>query len=913
MQLFQPPVLFLCVGICTSTLSAQDRQITGRLLDAQNGQPVAGVSVGDPDFPGQTLSDSEGRFALAFSGDSLLLTFSGPGYRVKTYPLGPGLPDTLELGEVRMRPELDQEAEQDVATLSEPLPDEDLDTGMPLLQAGRDLFLGRVAFDFSAGYFRARGLDSRESDVFLNGVPMNRAYDGRVAWSSWGGLTDIGRHSDQSYGWAFSVNAFGGLLGSTEIRAAPSALRPGIRLTTSFGNRSYQFRQMATYNTGMNRKGLGVLLSLSNRLGATGYIAGTPFESQAGYAALEWQPDRANTWLVAGVFSHTRRGMSSPLTEELASLKGSRYNPNWGWHEGKVRSSRQRTEAEPMLMFLYSHQTQRVNWAVAAGYQWGVRMRSRLASFGAPNPDPAYYRNLPSFYYNSPLGANYRNTSLSAASFRDAPQIDWEALYRTNRGRSEAGRAFYILHGDEERGRRLHLRTTVSYRFAKPWSLQAALRYSSESLDFCGRLLDLLGADYHEDRDPFSNTLNDVDGALQKAAGDRIGYHYNLKALLWDGFLQARWEKGSWDAWASVRAGSSRTGRTGFFRNERYPAQAGRPGGEAPKKRLDLKAGLGYRLSGHQWVYGYFAHRSRPPLLRDVFTDAREHGRLFPMDDPETATGGSADLYFRHPWLKGRISAYYLRLAGARSIRSYFAETGYGAAFMREVTGDIASLHRGVETGLEIRINPSVALTLAGAGGAFTYSGNPRTWLYYYGGTDDREHLPENGVLSPGSPQLAGLHLARGPEWAASAGLSYRDPAFWWVDLRANYLGSSYEDLAVLRYSGDFALQAGTALQDPGAQADAIGELRAQRPLPSYYLLNLSVGKSWLRGRHYVSVFAGLNNLFDQISRTGGYQQGRLATYSGLAEDSRSGHPSFGTRYWYGAGRTFFLNISWSF
>ena len=100
-----------------------------------------------------------------------------------------------------------------------------------------------------------------------------------------------------------------------------------------------------------------------------------------------------------------------------------------------------------------------------------------------------------------------------------------------------------------------------------------------------------------------------------------------------------------------------------------------------------------------------------------------------------------------------------------------------------------------------------------------------------------------------------------------------------------------------------------TCCPAPGSQTRP----HSQGPLLTSGPRSLSLGKSWLKGRHYVSLFAGFNNLFDLISRTGGYQQGRLATFSGLSEDARSGHPSFGPRYWFGTGRTYFLNISWSF
>ena len=43
--------------------------------------------------------------------------------------------------------------------------------------------------------------------------------------------------------------------------------------------------------------------------------------------------------------------------------------------------------------------------------------------------------------------------------------------------------------------------------------------------------------------------------------------------------------------------------------------------------------------------------------------------------------------------------------------------------------------------------------------------------------------------------------------------------------------------------------------------------------------------------------------------KTGGFEQSRKATYPDLAADQANGTPSFGSKYFYGYGRTYFVNF----
>ena len=63
----------------------------------------------------------------------------------------------------------------------------------------------------------------------------------------------------------------------------------------------------------------------------------------------------------------------------------------------------------------------------------------------------------------------------------------------------------------------------------------------------------------------------------------------------------------------------------------------------------------------------------------------------------------------------------------------------------------------------------------------------------------------------------------------------------------------------------------------------------------------------------YISIFERINNAFDNVFRTGGYEQSRNGNFGQLQQDNLSGKPSFAPKYWYGYGRTFFLNFAYSF
>jgi hypothetical protein len=98
-----------------------------------------------------------------------------------------------------------------------------------------------------------------------------------------------------------------------------------------------------------------------------------------------------------------------------------------------------------------------------------------------------------------------------------------------------------------------------------------------------------------------------------------------------------------------------------------------------------------------------------------------------------------------------------------------------------------------------------------------------------------------------------------------------------------------------------------------------VDQLLKQEKFDPFTLINITGGKSWKIGNQTFGFFATINNIFDVTYKTGGFEQARNSSFRQLNQDS--GHidpstnqyvshtPSFGPKYFYGFGRTYFLNL----
>ena len=124
-----------------------------------------------------------------------------------------------------------------------------------------------------------------------------------------------------------------------------------------------------------------------------------------------------------------------------------------------------------------------------------------------------------------------------------------------------------------------------------------------------------------------------------------------------------------------------------------------------------------------------------------------------------------------------------------------------------------------------------------------------------------------------------------------------------------NYLADSYISVSNIIRTQNFVTNPSTGLSYDGATSESVAKALKQQKLSDITLVNISGGKSWRVDKTTIGFFASINNAFNYIYKTGGFEQSRKANFADYQTDNAYGSPAFGPKYFYGFGRNYFLNL----
>jgi hypothetical protein len=908
--------------ICFSTISgfAQQTTVQGVVKDSQTLEPMSEVVVEIEGSILSTTTNQQGEFS--FSADvpdgnqTLILTKTN--YLNLYYPIVITSGELVNMGELFL--ELDNENDElFTITLSDDELNDDTsgaDNISGLLSASQDIFQRAAAFEFSPSFFRLRGLNTDNGTVLMNGIEMNKIFDGRPQWSNWGGMNDVLRSQELSNGLAPSPYNFGGLLGSTNINLRASNYRSGGRITYSSSNRSYTNRLMATYASGMLDGGWAYAFTLGRRWGDEGFQDGTFYDANSFFVSVEKKLNDKHSLNLVGFYTPNRRGKSSPNTQEVFDLKGITYNEYWGWHDGEKRNSRIRRIAEPVIMLNHywdiSDKTS-VNTNVA--YQFGELGNSRLDYAGGANPSPAYYQGLPSYFLADDDGPDFSGAYIAQQSFQNGGQVDWDRIYDSNLTNNINGDyAAYVLYEDRSDDKQFTANTILESSLNDNLTLNAAINYKRLKSRNFAEIIDMLGSNTgYLNVDSFDQVQFDLQNPdLVVGEGDNFRYNYNIEANVLSGFAQAQFKYNKVDFFLAGSYTATEYQREGLYQTETYANNSFGKGRKLSFGGIGAKGGFTYKYSGKHIFNINAGYITKAPSIRNTYTNSRENhaivGDITGIDiTEEKITSFDANYIFRSSTVKARLTGYYTQMQDANEISFYFADgisgVDQGTAFVQEILQGIDKSHMGIEFGMEAQVTPTIKLTGVASIGQFTYDNNPNLVLT---SSDFVEGL------NFGESNLKDYRIAAGPQQAASIGFEYRDPNYWWFGTTANFFSNTYIDVSPLTRTQNFYLDT-DGLPFNNYEPELARELLRQERFDDYMVVNAIGGKSWKIGDKYISLFVSLNNIFDQKFKSGGFEQGRSANYQSLQEDSQNQKRVFGPKYWYGRGPTYFLNLNYRF
>ena len=937
------------VYISGTILHAQEAVIKGRLVDTYSSEVITDVQIHILSSNIETKTDMKGLFALIgsdFPKGEQILVVSKLNYITQCIPITIQNGAIIYLDPIIMDIDLTElESQIGLINLSDSELDGDLGVSATnvsgLLQASKDTFLNAAAFDFSTTFFRPRGLDNANGKVLINGIEMNKQFNGRPQWGVWGGLNDVQRNRAFTMGLKANDYTFGGLAGTTNMVMRASKYRKSGRVSFAAANRSYKGRIMASYHSGVSKKGWAYSFLVSKRFGNEGFIDGTLYDANSFFASVEKIINENHSLNFTSFYTPNQRGRSTAITQEVKNLRGIRYNPNWGYQNGEFRNSRVRNIREPVFMLNhYWKINKKMNLNTNASYQTGSIGNTRvdnggthLIEFngqeaylgGGKNPLGNYYQRLPSYFLQdpNPTEGDFQNAYLAGQELVTNGQLDWESLYRANAiSVSTGGNSIYAIQEDRIDDTQFTVNTIFYAQIADKILFNANIIYRNLKSENFSELKDLLGGTGFLDVDFFAEgedgevTIEVGDIAQTDLRnrnriakeGDRYKYNYEINSEVLSGFAQTQFKYNRVDFYIGASVSNTNYQRNGLFENGNYPGNESFGKGEKQSfTNYGIKAGATYKVTGKHLIDLNLGYLSKAPTIRNTFTNARQNNAITIGLESEKIQNVDIGYIFRSAIVKARITGFYSNFKGGSDLGFYFTEniSGLGLeqdAFIQEVMTNVEKQYIGGELGIEAQVTPTIKLKGAASMGQYTYSNSPNLYI-----TSDDLKGPVS--FGNGTTKLKNYHVAGGPERAYQLGIEYRDPKFWWVGLTTNYYSNAYLDINNLarsdNFSSDFDGQPFNNY-DPGVAK----ELLKQEKFDDYFLVNITGGKSWKIKQYYIGFFVSINNALDQEYVTGGFEQGRKSNYRDVKEDkSRENGSVFGPRYFFGTGATYYVNV----
>jgi len=910
-------IVFTAIVWLCCTINATSQTVTslkGKIINATTEKPLKGVLVKIESSTLLVKTNDIGEFNLKdLPLGNQVLEISFKGYESQKLPITIIKNEVLNVGIIFLYPSVSEF--QEISSIS--LTDDDLlndgerssDYIAGLFQSSKDAYLKAAAFSFGQVWFKVRGYDSSYGTISINNIEMNKLYDGRPQWSDWGGLNDAFRNQEFSNGLAASENTFGGILGTTNFSTRASDYQKVNKISLSSTNKSYTGRVMATYASGLNKNNWALVVSGSRRIANEGYLEGTSYNAWAAFLAAEKKLNSHHSFNLTAFIAPNRRGKSSPNTQEVYDLKGYTYNAYWGEQAGDKRNSRMKEIIEPVVMLSHFFNKKNTTLKTSLAFQFGHIGNSRLGYFNAPNPDPTYWKYLPSSYVRFEDNLDYANAYLAEQELLQNGQINWSDLFEVN---TNNGNSLYYLYEDRVDDSQLTFNSTLHKTLTENINLNVGVSYKNLTSNNYGNMIDLLGGNGFIDLDQYAegeaqqNNLLNPNNVVD--VGDKFQYNYTINASVASAFAQLQFTKRKLDYFVGLNIKNTNYQREGLFQNGTYATNSLGKSEKLTFTDFSIKSGVTYKFTGRHLVTVNGAFLSNAPTIRTSFSNSRVNNSITPDLTSEKIISGDVSYVFRSSKLQTRITTYYTKFSDAIQTSFFFAEglLGDQADFVNEIITGVDKKNIGAELSFEYQVLPTIKLLGAAGFGQFTYDNNPQLYLQSESFTDENSNF--------GTAYLKNYRISGTPQRAYSLGFEYRDPNFWWFQANANLLSNNYLDISPLLRTNNFYSDANgipfidneTGVEVTQEQVDA---LLTQEKFEDAFLVNLVGGKSWLINHKFVGFFLGINNVLGEVFKTGGFEQSRNANYPELKQDKQLEKPIFGPKYWYGNNTSYYLNL----
>lgn len=814
-------------------------------------------------------------------------------------------------------------------TMTESQLGEDDDMTNDVIQVGSssNVYTSNINYAWSAARFKFRALDNKYNDVYINGLQVNNAENGRFQFSNIGGINDATRNRDAVNPFEDNTFSMSSLGGSTNYDFRAGSMAAGQKITLSGCNRNYTLRAMYSYGSGWTRKGWAVFGTIGYRWANmnTAYVDGTFYNSLSYFLAVQKKWGEKHMLNLATWANPTERAQQGASTDEAYWLANDRqYNPYWGYQDGRKRASRIVNDFAPSVLLTWDFKIKdNIKLVTSAFFKYQKYSSSKL-NYSGTNPAPDYWKSFPSYYYDVwDTGTGDKDYDAWSDAYdywtsgTYARQIKFDDLYfaNTQLNKSKSDAIYYIQdrHNDQMT---LGLSSNFNWNIDKTSKLSAGIQLNTNTGYHYQTMNDLLGGEYFHNVNTYAiGTYPDTDPRVQYDLnhpnkriyeGDRFGYDYDIYVQKFNAYTQYSKDKGSCHSFITGRIGGTRMWRDGHMRNGLFADNSYGKSGIGGFLDGGFKMGSTVNLGkGHAVTMGV-GMEAKAPHAKDAFINPEMCNDFVINLRNQKIVSAELEYAINNSWLRLNLNGYFYHSYHGTEWQCYFDDNE--ASFTYVSMSNITKNAYGVELGAKFKITSSFDIVALG-----TYSDTK-----YVGETDVNYMLSNKGTMQYSRCYMDGVREGGTPLAAASLALNYRIKG-WFLNLTGNYYDRIYLSATpVTRLESVYELWQKNNYRD--AYIDNNGRYRCDNVQQARgnggFMLDASIGKQFRVAKRPLSVNLQLCNITNNTGiTTGGYEQSR-SNYSVGADGTISGRTynfEKNPKKFYAQGFNFMLNVNYRF
>ncbi len=815
---------FLWAVLLAQQLTAQ-YLVSGKVIDAQSQQPLAGAQIIVAGNSSGTVSDNHGAFKIDLKNRKNSLNFTFTGYQSKTITITFKTDSSVNIGTVpltRQTVALDEVTIR--AGLAHPLTDPVSVTEISsktIKQQLNDKPLPLV-FNSTPGVFSVtngggtgdammsvRGFKQNNVAILLNGVPVNGVENGLVYWSNWQGLTDASASIQIQKGPGVAnvaANAVGGSVNIITYNAHRPKGGSAVWQITSYGNQKLSL----SLNSGKMPNGWNISFLGSYESGP-GYVDATFVKSWGYYFTATKQFNKKNKLNITLMGSPQHHGQRTlKLTKQEVKIHGYRFNKDWGGYEGTMRNASENFYHKPFLSVNhYLTIDNEKKWANSIYISYGSGGGLWSESFD-------YAPSI--FTWRKPSG-----------------QLDWDAVYNNN---AKHDGAYVLADGDTVSGYSMNVQTkflashvvagwlsTYEQKLNRKFKLVAGLHYRYFNSFLREEISDLLGGDFFiED---YGWAIDGVAGRNQiKMPGDIIRVNNNSIINFISEYVQLLYNSKQWNGYLSVNQNNN------FYqRIDRFNYVHHQKSNTIFKSGYDVRAGIAYILSGRHKIYLNAAQLNRAPYFKYVFGNFT-NVPVYNLKNESVSTAEIGYLFHSNGW-HATVSGYYTLRRNASMLSNEYIQLEDNTQTRAMING-LDAVHKGIEATLSRHWYPDIETNLFLSLADYRWQNDVEATLFNN----------SNVAVDTVYVYAAGLRVGGTAQQQAGGSVSYR--MMPWLSLKAQFVwfGNLYADF------------------DPVTRNNSHDRAQPYQ-IPSYSLLNLYADIRFTVAQKYSNLHLGFNNVID--------------------------------------------------